>query len=224
MQAWVPGNRRMQRWCWLIACGAGLVSVATGAAACGDDDDAEPRDAGRAQAGERDGAALPSVVVTPQQAVAGACLLKGTLGEEQFAKCKGLHQLEACARQQCELDLCVDQCTEYMTCLYQSPLSCDDTCYPQGGCAQCMSTIVECVFRGTCLETLQCAKQVSGGYCDQLRACCLEQGDLTDQCSLVAEATAVLQGEPNCRYFLDTIPSLSDNGVPCTIVDAGTPE
>jgi hypothetical protein len=215
----------MQWKLWLVARGAGLALwCVCGSAACGDDDDASGSDGGARSTGQRDAATRPPVVITPVQAVAGACTFMFTLNQDQFAQCTGFEQLETCARRQCELDLCVDQCTQFMTCLYESKETCDQECQPEEGCAECMSTLLQCAVTGTCLETLHCAKEVSGGYCDQLRACCERQTELREQCSLVAEATANLQGEQNCRYFLDTIPALSDASVPCMVVDAGTPK
>jgi len=183
-------------------------------AACGDDDDAASRDGGAQSTGERDGGRRPPIVVTPRQAVAGACTVQLIAGADHFNDCTGFDQLEACARRQCELENCIDQCTQYMTCLYESETPCDPSCPAEGGCSSCMATMAQCVFGGTCSQTFACVERVEGGRCDELRACCGEQqGQLNDQCLLVAEAAASAQGEEGCAQFLQALPSLADAAV-----------
>ncbi|HMI94444.1 MAG TPA: hypothetical protein VK509_23890 [Polyangiales bacterium] len=184
-------------------------------AACGDDDeDATGRDGGAKSNVDRDGGRKPPIVVTPRQAVAGACLIQTVAGKDHFDDCTGFAQLEACTRQQCELETCVDQCTQYMTCLYESATPCDSACLPETGCLNCMQTVGRCVFEGTCVDTFACVEHVDGGRCDALQSCCGEQqGELRDQCMLVAKATAATQGEKGCAQFLEAVPSLADAAV-----------
>jgi hypothetical protein len=184
--------------------------------ACGDDDDDDGagRDGGAKSNVDRDGGPKAPIVVTPRQAVAGACLIQLVAGPEHFNDCTGFDQLEICARQQCELETCIDQCTQYMTCLYESTTPCDSTCLPETGCLNCMQTVGQCVFEGTCVDTFACVEQVEGGRCDALRACCGEQqGQLREECMLVAEATAAVQGEKGCAQFLEAVPALADAAV-----------
>lgn len=203
---------------WVAACSA---------SGCGDDDAHDaPRGRDAASDAAQDGAseALP-FAVTPGEALAGVCVIKAASTEHGFARCTGFEQLEACARRQCDLELCIDQCPEYLTCLQVSDVVCDDRCVAEGACLRCMSEVAQCAFSSTCIETFGCAKRVAHGYCDQLRDCCAQQGDqLLRECMVLAEATASIQGEGGCRTLLDSVSALSDASVACAVTDAGTPK
>jgi hypothetical protein len=205
------------QWRARLIAGCALLSLGFGSTtACGDDDD-DPtgRDGGPRSNAAADGGKQPPLAVTPRQAVAGACLVQLVAGPEHFNDCTGLDQLEACSRRQCELETCIDQCTQYMTCLYESSTPCDPSCYPEDGCGSCMSTIAQCIFTGTCIDTFQCVEEIEGGRCDELRACCdAQNGELRDRCMQVAEVTAAAQGEAGCANFLGAFP-MFENAVPC---------
>jgi hypothetical protein len=206
------------QWRARLIAGCALLSLGFGSTtACGDDDDEGPtrRDGGPRSNAPADGGKRPPIVVTPRQAIAGACLVQLIAGPDHFNDCTGLDQLEACARRQCDLETCIDQCTQYMTCLYESSTACDPTCYPEDGCGSCMATVTQCIFSGTCLDTFECVEQIEGGRCDELRACCGEQqGELRQQCMQVAEATAAAQGEMACSNFLNAV-AMFAGAVPC---------
>jgi hypothetical protein len=202
----------------------GLLAAGGGASCGGDDDAAVGRDAGARE--ERDAGSGPPIAVTAGQAVAGVCLLKVANPDRLFAHCKGFAEYEACARRQCDLELCLDQCGQYVGCLQASPKVCDESCVPEDACSSCMSEVAQCALSSTCIGTFSCAERVEDGYCDQLRACCELQSDqLRDECKVLAEASAAIQGEQSCRTLLGTVPML-ENGtaVECPIHDAGTPE
>lgn len=198
---------------------------------CGDDDDGDragasvDRDAGATRDAE---VVSTPIAVTAGQAVAGVCLLKLSTPASQFAHCTGFDHYEACARRQCDLELCLDQCTQYLTCLHGSSTVCDEDCVPDDACSACMSAVAQCALSSTCIETFGCAPRVEGGYCDQLRDCCALQDDqLQRECMVLAEATAALQGEVQCLNLLHTVPMLSVEGgnpLECPIHDAGPPQ
>jgi hypothetical protein len=205
-----------QWWSWLAACSALLLL-----AACGDDDLAP--DSGMRSAA-RDASTRPSkpFVVTPSEAVAGACIFRLTAGREHFSDCTGFDGLEACARRQCDLDNCIPLCPEYMACLQASTTPCDESCTPENDCIGCMSDVTDCIFRSTCIGTFSCADPVEGGYCDQLRECCRLQGDWTTDCGLIAETAATTSGEVSCKQILPVIEMAHPGATPC-ILDASTP-
>lgn len=203
-----------------------VVLLAGSLSGCGDDgEDDGPKDGAIAEAGPRDGAApAPAITVSPELAISGACLVKLGVNGEAFEECTGFERLETCARQQCDLDLCIEQCPQYYRCLQASAVPCDDACVPENACAHCMSQIAQCVFMGSCIGSLHCAELVEGGYCDQLRSCCEEVPEMRQLCGALAEATSSLQGEATCRQLLGTVPSLFDGSVSCPIRDAGPPQ
>jgi hypothetical protein len=174
---------------------------------------------------ERDGSARPSTpfVVTPSQAVAGACILKVAAGREHFSDCVGFDRLEACARRQCDLDSCIPLCPEYMACLRASTTPCDETCAAETDCARCMSTLTSCIFESTCIGTFSCVEPVAGGYCDQLRECCKIQGDWSTDCGLFAETAATTAGEDSCKQILPIIQMAHPGATPCEL-DASAPQ
>ena len=214
---------------WLRRSVALVLLASCSLLACGDDDDGDRADAavGRDAGATRDAEVVSTpIAVTAGQAVAGVCLLKLSTPASQFAHCAGFDHYEACARRQCDLELCLDQCTQYLNCLHASPEVCDDECVPEDACAVCMSTVAQCALSGTCIETFGCAPRIKDGYCDQLRECCAAQDDqLRGECMVLAEATAALQGERQCLTLLHTVPTLNDGaGLECPIHDAGPPQ
>lgn len=215
----------MQCRSWWLRRGALFALLAVhGALGCGDDHDAtpaRPRDAG---GGKLDAGPAPPIHITPGQALAGACVLSANSTAFDVSRCRGLDKLEVCARQQCDLELCIDQCPQYVSCLQASDEPCPPDCVAELGCQVCVAEVTRCALTGTCVHTFTCAERVRGGYCDQLFRCCEKQGERSADCMTLAEASAALQGEQTCRTLLGTVSMLGDAGVPCEIEDAGTPK
>jgi hypothetical protein len=148
--------------------------------------------------------------------IAGLCLTRSIVRDNVQA-CPNPIELDKCASEHCELDACVQQCTDYIACLAKdsAPCSVAFTCPIDDACAQCQSRVSSCVF-GFCADQIACAAPVTpDGPCSQLEACCAMQGDDAASCLDTVHLLEKLSGDPSCIGVMQDWDANSHLAVPC---------
>ena len=152
------------------------------------------------------------------RAVVGGLCLARMIVRDNTQSCPNPDELDECERAHCELDSCIAQCGEYLTCIQQSnEPACDSayTCPIPQACADCQSRVVSCSF-GFCVNALACAAPVMpGGPCSQLEACCAQQGDQATQCLESVHLLEKISGDPSCLGAMHDWDATAHYPVPC---------
>lgn len=154
--------------------------------------------------------------------LAGLCLGK-MIVRDNTQDCPNPKELNACASMHCEVDPCVETCSDYTTCIDQQASAGADichaslvTCPASEACSSCSGAITQCVF-GFCLDQVGCAAPIMpGGPCSQLEACCNMQGDQDAQTCLDDVHTLErLSGDPSCYGAMRDWDTTAHLKVPC---------
>jgi hypothetical protein len=166
-----------------------------------------------------DGGVIEAVPVELRAVVAGLCLGRSIV-RDNAQECPNPKELEACGRAHCDLDPCVQACSDsgYIACLQghgKDPCEAVNVCDIDAKCADCQSRISTCTLN-FCSEQLACAAPVTpDGPCSQLLACCAMQGDMATMCLDIVQSIAKFSGDPSCFGIQHDWDFFSHLPVPC---------
>lgn len=157
------------------------------------------------------------------RAVISSLCLGRMIVRDNAQDCPNPKELNACASMHCEVDACLETCSDYTACLDQQVSTGTDICQAAlvqcqvaQDCSTCIGNINRCVV-GFCLDQLACAAPIMpGGPCSQLEACCNMQSDAEAQpCLDEVRALEKLSGDPSCYGAMRDWDTTAHLKVPC---------